>query len=241
MPKVIVVNEERCLGCKQCMIECAMAHVEAGSLIEAINCESPPQPRIHVVPSGAFGIPLQCRHCEDAPCITVCPREAIHRVVENGPVLLDQEQCIGCKFCMIVCPFGVIYLPRDGKAMVKCDLCIERIEGDEEPACVAGCPTGALEFRELDDYLREHRRLIAEKVVAAPESSEKIGAECEACGKTFAPIKLLQGVRKKLPEDVPLTRICPSCRQLRTAESLSAISERLQNGNRPVESGRKKR
>jgi carbon-monoxide dehydrogenase iron sulfur subunit len=177
MPKVIVVNEERCLACKQCMIECAMAHTEAESLVEAINSESPPQPRVHVEPAGTFGIPLQCRHCEDAPCITVCPTEAIHRPVENGPVLMDQQRCIGCRFCMIVCPFGVIDLSRDGKAMVKCDLCIDRTQEGEEPACVSGCPTGALEFRELDDYLRERRRRVVDQLAIVSKREQQLSRE----------------------------------------------------------------
>jgi len=177
MPKVIVVNEDRCLACKQCMIECAMAHTDAKTLVEAINSDTPPTPRVYVEPAETFGIPLQCRHCEDAPCITVCPTEAIYRVSEQGPVLLDQDRCIGCKFCMLVCPFGVIGLSRDGKATIKCDLCIERTEAGAEPACVSGCPTGALEFRELDDYLREKRRRTVQQITVAERQLKKVSAE----------------------------------------------------------------
>ena len=169
MAKMIVVNEQRCLGCKTCVLECAMAHSEAASLVEALSAASPPQARVHVEPVGQYGIPLQCRHCEEAPCITVCPTEAMHRPTQTGPVLIDAEMCIGCKFCMLVCPFGVIDLSRDGKAMVKCDQCIERTEAGKEPACVAGCPTGALEFRELEEWLRERRREAGAQLAAAQE------------------------------------------------------------------------
>ena len=158
MAKMIVVDEQRCLGCRSCVLECAMAHTQAGSLAEALAAETPPQPRLHVEPLGEFGMPLQCRHCEDAPCMTVCPTDAIHRLSEHGPVVLEQERCIGCRFCLIVCPFGVIDLSRDGKAMIKCDLCIERTEAGQEPACVAACPTGALKFEEVTEYLRQRRR-----------------------------------------------------------------------------------
>ena len=164
MAKIIIVNEERCLGCKTCVLECAMAHTDAGTLIEALRSENPPQPRVHVEPLGEFGMPMQCRHCDDAPCITVCPTDAIAQLSPDSPVLLDADRCIGCKFCLIVCPFGVIDISRDGKAMVKCDLCIERTKAGEEPACVAACPTGALQFVEVDDLLRERRRQAAARV-----------------------------------------------------------------------------
>ena len=158
MPKVIVVNEDRCLACNSCVIACAMAHTEAETLVEALSAATAPQPRVYVEPAGTFGVPLQCRHCEDPPCIAICPTGAIDRVSSDGPVLLDQDRCIGCKFCMLVCPFGVIALSRDGKAMIKCDLCVERTEAGELPACVAACPTGALKFVELDEHLRRRRR-----------------------------------------------------------------------------------
>ena len=118
MSKIIIVNEERCLGCKSCVIECAVAHSHAKDLVEALQAGEKLQSRVHVEPFRDFGMPLQCRHCEDAPCLAICPTEAIHRPSETGPVLIDAERCIGCKFCMIVCPFGVIELSRDGKAMV---------------------------------------------------------------------------------------------------------------------------
>jgi len=180
MAKTIIVDPEKCLGCKTCVIECAMAHSSAADLVEALSAASPadyPQPRVHVEPLGAFGMPLQCRHCEDAPCMTVCPTEAIHRFGDSGPVVLDQDRCIGCKFCMLVCPFGVIDLSRDGKAMIKCDQCIELTEAGQEPACVAGCPTKALQYVDVEDYLRERRRDAAAKVAAGAAQAMKIRSE----------------------------------------------------------------
>lgn len=177
MAKMIAVDEQRCMGCKTCVLECAMAHTEAKDLAEALRSTTPPQPRVHVEPGGRFGIPLQCRHCEDAPCMTVCPTEAIRRPDEHGPVLIEQDRCIGCKFCLLVCPFGVIELSRDGKAMVKCDLCLERLQAGEEPACVAGCPTGALEFCEVDDWLRRRRQAAAAKITTASEQAARTAWE----------------------------------------------------------------
>jgi carbon-monoxide dehydrogenase iron sulfur subunit len=177
MAKIIVVDERRCLGCKSCELECALAHGQADSLVEALAAEELLQPRVRVEPlrqrpraepgqppPGSAAMPLQCQHCQDAPCILACPSEAIRRLDEDAPVLIDAQRCIGCKFCLMVCPFGMIELSRDGKAMIKCDLCVQRVEAGREPACVSACPTGALQFVELDEYLRQRRRQAAARV-----------------------------------------------------------------------------
>ncbi len=166
MAKIIVVDEERCLGCKSCELECAMAHTDARTLVEAARSGNPPKSRVHVEPAGQFGMPLQCRHCEDAPCITVCPTEAICRFSPDGPVLLDADKCIGCKLCMLVCPFGVIDMSRDAKAMVKCDMCIARTEAGELPPCVSACPTQAMRFLDLDDHLRDQRGEVIRRITS---------------------------------------------------------------------------
>ena len=172
MAKFIFVDEEKCLACKQCMVECALAHTHAANLVEALVSGEALEPRVHVEPVGHFGMPIQCNHCEDAPCINVCPTSAIFRSEEGGPVLLDRDRCIGCKSCILVCPFGVIDLSRSGKAVVKCDLCCERTAVGEEPACVVGCPTGALEFREMDDWLRARRREAVRRLAEASETPD---------------------------------------------------------------------
>ena len=77
------------------------------------------------------------------PVSRSAPREAIHRFSDDGPVLLEAERCIVCRLCLIVCPFGVIDISRNGKAVIKCDQCLERTEAGEDPACVTACPTGA--------------------------------------------------------------------------------------------------
>jgi anaerobic carbon-monoxide dehydrogenase iron sulfur subunit len=171
MTKAIITLPERCLGCKTCEFECALAHTTASTLVEALYSGAPFQPRVHVEALGDFGMPMQCRHCEDAPCVVVCPTGAVHRVSDRSLVLLDQENCIGCRLCLLVCPFGVIEMARTGKAVVKCDQCIQRTELGQEPACVAGCPTGALQFDEIAEYVRERRRAAAVRVATAGQIS----------------------------------------------------------------------
>ncbi len=148
--KTIVVNIKKCLACKSCEIACAMVHSKSGVLEEAV-AESPrPQRMVTVEAAGEFGVPIQCRHCEDAPCITVCPTGAIQRFDEQAPVVVDADLCIGCKLCMLICPFGILQIDKKGRAIIKCDMCMERIEKDLDPACVEACPTKALSFVLLD-------------------------------------------------------------------------------------------
>jgi len=173
MDKTIIVNIERCLGCKSCELACALAHSKSKVLEEALAESPKPKRRVSVEVAGEFAVPIQCRHCEDAPCITVCPTDAIHRREDNGPVLIEQNKCVGCKFCLAACPFGVIDVSRDGKAVSKCDLCIERTEIGQEPACVSSCPTGALEFGELTEVLMERRRAAARQVAASAAEARK--------------------------------------------------------------------
>ena len=177
MDKVIVVNIEKCLGCKSCELACALVHSKSKVLEEAVAESPKPQRMVTVEAAGEFAVPIQCRHCEDAPCIMVCPTEAIHRHEAKGPVLIEQDRCIGCKFCLMVCPFGVIDVSRDGKAVTKCDLCIELTKVGQEPACVASCPTGALEFCELSELLIERRRTVAKQTLAAATEPVSINSE----------------------------------------------------------------
>jgi len=174
MGKTIVVNIEKCLSCKSCEIACAVAHSKSGMLEEAITEQPRPKKRVTVELAEEFGVPMQCRHCEDAPCITVCPTKAVHRQQAEGPVLIDQDLCIGCKFCLIVCPFGVINISSDGKVMIKCDLCFERAKQGQEPACVEACPTKALEFADEKELVnRKRRKAAGEFVLSIKENLKK--------------------------------------------------------------------
>jgi len=173
MAKAITVDINKCLACKACEIACALAHSRSGVLEEAISEHPTPRSRVAVEAAGEHGVPMQCRHCEDAPCITVCPTKAIARQSPESPVLIDQDLCIGCRFCLVVCPFGVIEFSAEGKMMVKCDLCIERLTEGLQPACVEACPTKALMFVDEKDLATDKRRLAARELIASVEKGDK--------------------------------------------------------------------
>lgn len=174
MDKVIMVIIEKCLACKSCEVACAVEHSKSQVLEEAAAEEPKPKRRVTVEAAGEFGVPLQCRHCEDAPCVAVCPTAAIHRQKADGPVLIEQERCIGCKFCIMVCPFGVIDISCDGKIAVKCDFCIERTKTGREPACVEACPTKALQLVDEKELAASKRRSAAQELILSVEKSNKI-------------------------------------------------------------------
>jgi carbon-monoxide dehydrogenase iron sulfur subunit len=83
--------------------------------------------------------------------------------------LIDQDRCIGCKFCIVVCPFGVIGVANDSKVVVKCDLCIERTKAGQEPACVEACPTKALKLVDEKDLAASKRRLAARELALSAQ------------------------------------------------------------------------
>lgn len=154
MGKVIVVDANKCYACLGCVVECAYRRAgadESAPLTSAIFSQA----ACDVVAVGIEPVPLVCNHCEDAPCLQVCPTRAIRRDSEEGPVLLDGELCIGCKACILACPFGMIRLRKTGAGggAIKCDLCSDRLAEGLLPSCVTACPSGALTLKELDEVV----------------------------------------------------------------------------------------
>lgn len=151
--KQIYVNEEYCIGCRLCEIHCAVQHSRSKAaksttrIIKAFKEEVPRAlSRVLVEEEGPLSFAMQCRHCVDAPCIEACIVGAMQRDEETGAVLCDEDRCVGCWMCVMVCPFGAIQRNLVGnKAASKCDLCY----GEEMPACVAHCPNEALTFVEV--------------------------------------------------------------------------------------------
>jgi len=158
MKKIIFVDLKKCLGCKTCELQCAVAHSKSGDLYKAITEEPPSYSRIKTEQFDNFAVPLQCRHCEDAPCAKVCLTHAIEKLGEEEPVLFTKEKCIGCKLCIIACPFGILRMDKKGKVIIKCDLCIERLKKGKEPACTSSCPTGALKFVPVEEITKERKK-----------------------------------------------------------------------------------
>jgi Fe-S-cluster-containing dehydrogenase component/formate-dependent nitrite reductase membrane component NrfD len=113
---------------------------------------------------------MRCNHCDDAPCMTICPTSALHRA-PNGVVDFDDSRCIGCKACMNACPYDAIYINPATNTAHKCNFCNHRVEVGLEPACVVVCPTRAIVTGDLDDPNSEISRIRSrdKTAVRAPE------------------------------------------------------------------------
>lgn len=133
MGKMLVVDHNECTGCRLCEMVCSVKH-------SGVN--NPVRSRIHIInwPGESFELPMFCPQCEEAPCIAVCPKDALTRDPILDRVTLDYDQCIVCKMCVIACPFGGIAVDSVDHRIIKCDLC------DGDPACVHVCDPGALQY-----------------------------------------------------------------------------------------------
>ncbi len=149
----VIADPSKCIGCRSCEVACAAVHRDNDAGLTVGTMETPIVPRLFLIKEEKIVMPIQCRHCEDAPCANSCPVGAI--VQKDGSIMVKESACIGCKTCMLVCPVGAVdLLPKfqeqlPGAAFeeksklvaYKCDLCKE-IGG--MPACVKACPKEAL-------------------------------------------------------------------------------------------------
>lgn len=155
--KRLYVDDRFCLGCKTCELRCAVERASLSKkLTEAVGEEVLPRPRIYVQSHNGKSIPIQCRHCTDAPCLEICSTGAIKRDEESGCVYIHTEKCITCWMCIMVCPYGVIAPAVEKHSADKCDQCFHM----PEPYCLASCPTGALQLLSTDEIelLLEQKR-----------------------------------------------------------------------------------
>ena len=152
----ILVDTTRCIGCRSCETACGEEHgmkvpdvVNDGAL-ETRRTTSDEQYTVvnrHETEKGEVFVKTQCMHCYQAACVAACPTVAMEQT-HNGPVIWNPGRCIGCRFCMVSCPFNMSMFEWDewNPKMQKCTMCFERIEEGEKPACVSACPTDALMF-----------------------------------------------------------------------------------------------
>ncbi|HEY5999189.1 MAG TPA: 4Fe-4S dicluster domain-containing protein [bacterium] len=162
----IYLIQERCTGCKSCEIACAVQHSKSKTLFGAIAERPAPARRLFVEEAEGRRMPVLCRHCEEAPCVASCIAGCLY-VDAKGYVRRHKERCIGCWSCIMVCPFGVVTRDAVARIAVKCDRCHKL----DVPACVAACPTRALQLREVDELPAEVRRTVVLRESGARSAS----------------------------------------------------------------------
>ena len=150
--KRIYVNEEKCIGCHLCEFNCAYANSGVGDIVKALKGKTIyPNIRIEgdeddvgsVLQKDRITYAVSCRHCDDPLCVKSCISGAL--TIEDGTVKIDRRKCVGCLTCVLVCPFGAVRESKEG-VVEKCELCTSNACG--KPACVEGCPNGAIVFEE---------------------------------------------------------------------------------------------
>lgn len=163
--KAILTDVTKCIGCTECVSAC-----------KEINNLPPDKPRewqkndglsarnwTSVLYNNEFSVRKQCRHCQEPACVSVCPVGALHQT-DMGAVVYDDYKCLGCRYCMMACPYGIPRYDWDQSVpyIRKCILCYYNIEDGSinEPACTKTCPTKATIFGERDELIAEAKRRI---------------------------------------------------------------------------------
>ena len=161
MDKVLMINHEKCTGCRLCELVCAVKH-------DGIS--NPARSRIRVMKWEMEGlyIPMACQQCLDAPCLNSCPVGAISRNESLNRVEVDPDVCIGCRTCVSVCPFGAMSYNAVDKKVIKCDLC------DGDPQCVRFCEVQAIEYVSAADVSIDIKRTAALRLKEAGKKAENL-------------------------------------------------------------------
>jgi Fe-S-cluster-containing dehydrogenase component/formate-dependent nitrite reductase membrane component NrfD len=156
-----LIDQRRCIGCHACTVACKQEQdVPLGvfrTWVKYIEKGEFPNTRRH------FTV-LRCNHCDDAPCISICPTKALFRR-EDGIVDFDTSRCIGCKSCMQACPYDALYIDPNEHTAQKCNFCAHRVDVGLKPACEIVCPETAIISGDLDDPKSIISNLIAREPV----------------------------------------------------------------------------
>lgn len=179
----MVIDLGKCIGCSACVAACIAENLNSptyyqppplAKLLGMAEEASPEEARtlihellwtrtsIHRVYSGGTMTVYHtiCQHCDNAPCVSVCPTGAsIQR--RDGIVVVDHEKCILCGYCIAACPYGARRVNPFTRTVDKCTFCVHRLEQGKQPACVETCPTGARMLGDLEDPRDPVARLVA--------------------------------------------------------------------------------
>jgi len=156
-----IIDNRKCIGCHACTTACKSEHeVPVGvnrTWVKQVEKGTFPDTR------RLFSV-MRCNHCTDAPCVEICPTEALH-IRTDGIVDFDKDRCIGCKSCMQACPYDALYIDPETHTAAKCNYCAHRIDVGLEPACVNVCPEHAIISGDMEDASTEIAQLLARQPV----------------------------------------------------------------------------
>jgi len=195
--RAMLFDSTLCVGCRSCEIACNKKN-DLGRTTDEIHEGRPAQDARALAPNvytyvtlhqwegapstAAFG-KVQCMHCIEPACVSSCPVSALHKTVE-GPVVWDGSRCLGCRYCMMACPFVVPRFEWHSRnpRIRKCNMCADLLAEGKPPACVAACPTHALRAGTRAELLEEAHRRIADR---PRRYVHQVYGEFEAGGTNF--------------------------------------------------------
>lgn len=163
-----IIDNRKCIGCHACTTACKSEHdVPVGvfrTYVKQVEKGDFPHTR------RLFSV-LRCNHCTDAPCVEICPVEALY-IRPDGIVDFDKNRCIGCKSCMQACPYDALYIDPDSRTAAKCNYCAHRIDIGLEPACVNICPEHAIISGDMEDPTSEISQLLGRETVTVRRAAK---------------------------------------------------------------------
>jgi Fe-S-cluster-containing dehydrogenase component/formate-dependent nitrite reductase membrane component NrfD len=163
-----IIDNRKCIGCHACTVACKAEHdVPLGvnrTWVKYVEKGEFPNTR------RLFSV-MRCNHCDDAPCIEICPVTALFRR-DDGIVDFDKRRCIGCKSCMQACPYDALYIDPESYTAAKCNYCAHRVDIGLEPACVNVCPEHAIISGDIDNPLSEIAQLLGREHVTARKAEK---------------------------------------------------------------------
>jgi Fe-S-cluster-containing dehydrogenase component len=170
----LLIDTTRCVGCRACEAACseknALPEPALAGDARVFEVKRTTAPHVYTVvnrypnpkdASSARYVKTQCMHCIEPACAVACPAKALEKTA-GGPVVYHQERCLGCRYCMVACPFGVPQFEYEKTApyIRKCSFCADRQAAGQLPACADACPSGALQFGDRAELLEDARTRI---------------------------------------------------------------------------------
>ncbi len=169
------IDTASCSGCKTCQVACK----DKNDLVTGLRWR-----RVYEVSGGGweqkpeggwkhnlstYNLSISCMHCEDPACVKACPTKALYKDDDMGLVLIDQEKCVGCRYCEWACPYGALQFNSESGTMTKCDFCKDYLDVGNIPSCVSSCPMRALDFGELSELRKKYGDLNQIYPITDPE------------------------------------------------------------------------
>jgi len=155
----MVVRQHLCIDCERCLAACKTTNSvpDYGYRTAILEKHVP-----NAVGQKTEFIPVLCMQCNDPPCVRACPTRASYKDEQNGIVRMEEKKCIGCKACMVACPYNARYFNNERHAIDKCDFCFNSrlSKGETLTACAEACPTGARTFGDISDPASEVYRMV---------------------------------------------------------------------------------